>query len=224
MRPALLLFIVLVMLLASGGGDVLGGEKPVSRQEIRGGKVVRVECRPAKPYTAYWLGRSFRDLSITSAATYCEKPEETLGARAAEFAIAYGDCPESSARASSGCLPRIEIQSAPLCERHSKLYRDAFTGQQLAHRNLRIRGVPAALYHDGSWTLEVYSGRTTISIFGSRRGTVLRAANSAVPAPRRVVPPLDVELSEAPRDAPERTSPRQLRQPSKRILGRSDPC
>lgn len=221
---ALLLSAVLVLVASQGACNAFGAAHPPSRQTLRGSLPVRVECRPAAPYTAYWLGRVFQGLRVSSAATYCEAPGKPAGARAAEFAISYGTCAEGSLLHSAGCVAPLEVQSAPLCERHAALYRDPFTGSELPHKNLRTRGVPAALYHDGNWSLEVYTGRTTVAIFGSRRRAVLRAARRVVPAPRRAVPRLSVELTLLPRGIPRPASPRALRPPSRRILGRHRPC
>lgn len=59
------------------------------------------------------------------------------------------------------------------------VYRDV-DGHLLRHRKLKVRGVPAAAYDRGR-TLEVYTGHTTISVFGDDPARVLRMARAVVP-------------------------------------------
>jgi hypothetical protein len=93
--------------------------------------------------------------------------------------ISYGDC---HATPGNACDLPLTVQSWPACERNLSLY-DRYAGpvdaQPPQHTDLTIRGVPAASFNDGEW-LEVYTGDTTIVIFGQSEQLQEAAANSLV--------------------------------------------
>jgi hypothetical protein len=74
------------------------------------------------------------------------------------------------------------VQSFPACERNLSLY-DRYSGpvgvEPPQHTDLTIRGVPSASFNDGEW-LEVYTGDTTIVIFGQTEQLQEAAANALV--------------------------------------------
>jgi hypothetical protein len=82
----------------------------------------------------------------------------------------YGSC---SAGPDTGCPAPVEIQVAPACHRNLSMYRDPYGPQP---RPTRIRSVPAAFFEGGA-RLEIYTGRSTVVIFGAHE-RVLRAARS----------------------------------------------
>jgi hypothetical protein len=81
----------------------------------------------------------------------------------------------------------LQISSAPACERPHSLYH-RYTGPPeldlgaYPHRHSRFRGVPAAVFDDGT-RLELYTNDATVSIVGPDQGTVRRAAAAIVAAP-----------------------------------------
>lgn len=88
----------------------------------------------------------------------------------------YGECPEESGEAltiEGGCLPPIEVQSSPLCQKHAALYHGE--PESYPYEALTIKGVPAALF-DGGLTIEIYSADTTISVYGLDAARVRRVA------------------------------------------------
>lgn len=95
----------------------------------------------------------------------------------------YGECPRATGAASTvegGCLPPLEVQSTPLCEKHARLYSDR------EHRATIIKGAPAAIF-DGGRVLEIYTAQTTVTIYGQRPELVLRAAAALrLAAPRNI--------------------------------------
>ena len=81
----------------------------------------------------------------------------------------YGDCVASS---DLGCAPPAEIQVWPACRRNLALYEGAESGGGPAER-FTVRGVPAALFDDGT-RLELETDRSTIVVFAGTRGRAFR--------------------------------------------------
>lgn len=134
----------------------------------------------------------------------------------------YGECPPETPRETGaglfchgGCLPPLEVQSTPLCEKHARLYSD------WEHRATTIKGVPAAMFDDGR-ILEIYTANTTITIYGERPELVLRAAQAL----RRAAPtniPAGVQPLYALSPATEPV-PRTLPPPDPEVLAQTEPC
>jgi hypothetical protein len=102
----------------------------------------------------------------------------------------YGDC---AAGDDAGCAPPAEVQVWPSCRRNLDLYATADTSDS-ARERIVVRGVPAALFEDGT-RLEVETGRATIVVFSTTRALVqriaraLRALDGSVPAEAPLPPP-----------------------------------
>jgi hypothetical protein len=136
-------------------------------------------------FQTYSLGESFEGLAVTARIRNCEPPKPPWPYRANFVSHIYGDC-ELSETSGEGphCAPPLEIQSWPLCERNPQRYLEGQQGSPLlsgaaAEEELTIRGVPAAIYDEGQ-VLEVYTGTTTVAIFGDDRAQVRRAAENLV--------------------------------------------
>ena len=94
--------------------------------------------------------------------------------RANYVSYLYG-CSAKLSDVSSPCSAPLEVQTWPACERTLADY-EAAPGVPYPHRNLgRVEGVPAAFFDLGT-RLELYTGTSTVVIFGSDRTQVLRAA------------------------------------------------
>jgi hypothetical protein len=83
----------------------------------------------------------------------------------------YGDC---AATSDAGCAPPAEIQVWPACRRSLALYEGAESGGAPVER-LTVRGVPAALFDDGT-RLELEADRSTIVVFAATRERAFRIA------------------------------------------------
>jgi hypothetical protein len=131
----------------------------------------------ATPYAIYWLGTSFDGLRLSGRIKRLEKPDagEKFGADFTTYL--YGAC--KAEEPDGGCTYPAEIQSWNACKRNLSVYTLTPDGTPLPRVNLKIRGVPAALFEDGT-RLEVYTGRTTIVIFGTDLPRMKRAAQAAV--------------------------------------------
>jgi hypothetical protein len=125
-------------------------------------------------YEVYWLGRSFEGLKLTGTFRRLEKPGpgEKFGADFTTYL--YGTCkPRGS---DGGCALPLEIQSWAACKRNLSVYSVTPDGRPLPHKRTTIRGVPAAIFEDGL-RLEVYTGKTTVVLFGYSGPQLRRAAN-----------------------------------------------
>ena len=131
----------------------------------------------------------------------------------------YGECPRlhgAAAGIEGGCLPPLEVQTTPLCEKHARLYRDR------TYRATKTKAVPAASF-DGGRILEIYTANTTITIYGERPELVLRAAAGL----RRAAPiniPSGVQPLHALTAGLEPVSPRTLPPPDPVALAQTKPC
>jgi hypothetical protein len=103
----------------------------------------------------------------------------------------YGWCAPSDGM---GCAPSLEIQNWPACERNPSVYSPLATD---GAQTLSLRGVPAMYFgHLGRPRLELSVADTTVVIFGSTRGQVVRAAqqlegvNNSVRAPNPLPRPM----------------------------------
>ncbi len=137
----------------------------------------RVNAARATSYTVYWLGTSFEGLKFTKKIRRLEKPArgETFGADFVTYL--YGTCKPDS---DGGCPIPLEVQSWAACKRNLSVYSLTPDGRPLPHERLKIRGVPAALFEDGT-RLEIYTGETTVVIFGSAEAQLKRAADAMRP-------------------------------------------
>ena len=144
----------------------------------------------APDYRVHTAGPSIAGLPLTHTKRSCEPPPALVvtassgapppATRNDHTSYVYGDCtPGGPRKDPGGCTAPVEIQSAPHCERNYRLYR-GLDGRLYPHRLLRIRGVPAASF-DGGTVIELYTGHTTISIFGERPALVRRAAEEVHP-------------------------------------------
>lgn len=149
-------------------------------------------------FVAYSLGRTFEGLSLSDQNRTCTDPEPISSdvarieaqlpvevrrpreARLNFVSYLYGDCRPPPGE--GGCPLPLEIQTWPRCEREPSDY-------DIGHHNplqakLTMRGVPAHLY-EGGLRLEVYTGESTVVVFGTDPARVLRAGRALVRAPRR---------------------------------------
>jgi hypothetical protein len=141
-----------------------------------------IPCEPdgaPVPFPYFSLGSSFDGLPATATFRRCDLPDPEEGFAANFVSYIYGDCQPTGDPPL--CGPPVEIQTWPACQRNLAQY-DPQPGVPPyvvgpTPDRLDIRGVPAALFENGL-RLEIYTGRSTVVLFGQSRDQVLRAADS----------------------------------------------
>jgi hypothetical protein len=84
----------------------------------------------------------------------------------------YGDCVASS---DMGCAPPAEIQVWPACRRNLALYEHSPSSGVPLERWVRVRGVTAALFDEGT-RLELELDRVTVVVFARDLASTFRIA------------------------------------------------
>lgn len=153
---------VVVTLLGCGFGTEVG-------EALHPAASAPAAVRDFKGFPLYWLGPSFGDWKLSSAAA---PPSPSSPA-----SFIYGDCtPESD----SGCAPPLEVQITPLCP-HLR----SATSNPVWHRR-RVRGAPVGRF--GGPVL--FSRRAQVKVFAPDEETALRALGRLRSA-NRVAPVID---------------------------------
>lgn len=128
-------------------------------------------------FARYRLGGSFEGHALEKTTRVCQKTPVEGAARPNFVEFIYGTCDPKG----YGCAPPLAIQNYPACERNRAMYGTPYG--PLPRRDLRVRGVTAALYDSGT-RLELYTGETTVVIFGfSGEDQLSRAAKTLRPEP-----------------------------------------
>jgi hypothetical protein len=150
--------------------------------------------RSYRRYRLYYLGKRYRGLPLTSILSALQPPAYAHSVKrlprptSPTFTFIYGDCEPPPGR-EGGCPPPLSIQNFEVCAVSPKSH--AVPPSALTER---IRGVPV-LRNTGAGSLNVFTGETTITIFGSSP-TAMRAANDvqsidgSVAAGSRLPPPV----------------------------------
>lgn len=145
-----------------------------SNAQVRGLHLLPCTIASQAPnFRFFSLGAELDGLAYGDTLRRCENPDPSRPVRANYVSLAYGDCTPGD---DSGCPLPVEIQSWPACERNSASYTDV-DGTPLARKPVQISGVPAAIFDDGT-RVEVYTGDTTVVVFGSTPALALQAAKS----------------------------------------------
>jgi hypothetical protein len=119
----------------------------------------------SEPFPLYSAGERFEDLPLVALL----RRDDT----AHYVSFVYGDCTASS---DMGCAPPAEIQVWPACRRNLSLYEGSPSGVASVER-ITVRGVPAALFDDGT-RLELETERSTVVVFAPSRARTLRIATA----------------------------------------------
>ncbi len=123
----------------------------------------------SRAYRHYDLGARFGSLKALPTIRRCEPPYPGERIRANFFERQYARC--------NGCEATVSIQSWPACERsRADVTEPRPGGLPLPEmRRLRLRRVPG-LYFVEDRRLKLYTGRTTVVLFGPNLSTLRRAA------------------------------------------------
>jgi hypothetical protein len=174
----LVLASTLLLLCVGCGGDAGGADRsgrPVGNLDEQ-----RTEVERYKRFGLYYLGESFDGFALSRVLSDRD-PWRTVS-------FIYGDC-EPPRGGDGGCAPPLEIQNDPACRRTGR------KGPAPVAR-FQIQGVPAAGFsaeveevaeggepkaRDQNGSLEMYTGWTTITIFGGGQNRMRRAAGAIRP-------------------------------------------
>lgn len=126
-------------------------------------------------FPVYSVGPVFEGLSMTLSYRRCDVPWPEEVVRANFVSFMYGDCTVPEGVDNGGCAPPLEIQSWPTCERNLGSIEPMPSGETLQYSQIQVNGTPAASFDDGL-QVEVFTGRTTVVVFGDSAAQVLRAA------------------------------------------------
>jgi hypothetical protein len=125
------------------------------------------------------LGPAFEGMTATYSMRRCDLPYPQEPVRANFVSYIYGDCAVTVDEGDGRCVPPLEVQSWPACERTLADY-----PARLQREARVVRGAPAAAFAESAsglgTRLEVYTGNTTVVLFGHEPGQVARAANALV--------------------------------------------
>jgi len=179
-------------------------------------------------YTVYGAPDSIAGFSFNRAHRTCESAR-TSGPGPVEPGLnnatfVFGSCDTTDM---SSCLPPVEIQSSPLCESHAAIYVDPTDGTPEPMTPVVIRGVPGALYQGGGngsdgAILEIYTGSTTITLYGTTSAQVQQIAQGVVPVPMEDVPIVGQDLTSLP--SPITAAAGLLTPPDPVVLASPTPC
>lgn len=125
-------------------------------------------------FDRYSLGGNFEGLSLTHVLRRCDVPDPDSSGRANYVSYIYGDCTPDVNDDDSYCAFPLEVQSWPACERYRDMYDAGPDMGPLSRTDTSVNGVPAALF-DRGLRLEIYTGASTIVIFGNDSNQILRA-------------------------------------------------
>jgi len=151
----------------------------------------------SRSYDVYWLGTSFGGQQVSGVTRDCTPKSTEVPIAHDHTTFLYGTClPEQTAPITGatsedlaepgGCVPPLEIQSAPTSQHNPNLYTAGVPADgQYPYTATRVNGAEAASYNDGT-IVEVYRNGTTISVMGQDAGLVASAAEGLQYGP---VPP-----------------------------------
>lgn len=128
-------------------------------------------------FEVFDLGAVFESLPTTIVFRRCDVPDPLdEGWRANFVSYIYGSCDPVETE-QHGCSPPLEVQSWPACERALADYTVGPDSARPVYQSLLVRGASAASFEDGH-RLEVYTGGSTVVIFGEDAPQVQRAADA----------------------------------------------
>jgi hypothetical protein len=133
------------------------------------GAVPPCSSEASRHFQRYDLGQRPDDLALVGTFRRCARPYPGEQIRANFYEYQYARC--------NDCDVRLSVQNWPACERgRADVTAVPPGGLQLPEmQRLTLRHVPA-LYFPGDRRLELYTGRTTVVLFGPDLATLRRAA------------------------------------------------
>jgi hypothetical protein len=138
-------------------------------------------------FQTYSLGSQFQGLALAAVLRRCEPPNPLDGSGANFVSYIYGTCDPGT----HGCAPPVEVQTWPACERNLASYdppanipADILPPPPQV---TRVAGTAAAIL-DSGYQVEVYTGGSTVIVYGTNTAQVLQAANALQQEPTGSIP------------------------------------
>jgi len=174
------------------------GNPATDSWQVTNGSQPESDCSGAgQQYTQFAVAPPFDGLPFFKAQRTCT-PAHDGQPRWDVTTYVYGTCDTTA----GSCQPPLQIQVSPLCESHASLYTTA-EDQPYPFQSTTIDGVPAAIFDAGNGTgepgsavTELYTGTTTIAIYGADAGQELRVAEALAPVPLPDIPALNIDLQQ----------------------------
>jgi hypothetical protein len=135
------------------------------------------EEEPAN-FAVWSLGSNFEGLALDAVTRRCDTPSPVEPIRANYVNHIYGTCSPDPGEEEASCVPPLQIQSWPGCERSLWSYDIGPEPFQIAYVDTTLRGVPAAIFGDDRLRVEVFTGGSTIVLFGQDPDQLLRAVDA----------------------------------------------
>lgn len=147
-------------------------------------------------FDVFSLGPNFEQLPETDMIRRCDPPDPQEGS--ANFvSYIYGDCQPDMTDEDPSCAAPLEIQSWPACQRNLASYSQGPDWATVDYTLTTVNGLPGATFDDGM-RVEVYTGTTTVVIFGGDPTQVLRAAGAIRQEPGSAPPITPTAMRTAP--------------------------
>jgi dipeptidyl aminopeptidase/acylaminoacyl peptidase len=133
-------------------------------------------------FATFSTGASFEGLANTHTNRDCDLPFPGETARLNVVDHVYGDCDLDSDVDSPSCLYPLVVQSSPACEANRSTLDQGSPDDRVPVEDTELRGVPAAIL-DAGRQVELYTGATTIDVYGQDASQVSRAVDAIQPEP-----------------------------------------
>ena len=131
-------------------------------------------------YRVYHAGPEVSGLLLEGISESGEREVPRLGDRSARWDFGYGDCTPPPSE--GGCNLPLDVQNWSTCLRYPRMY--SYRLHIFRFRGTRAAWVPTA------GGLEIYTGRTTVVIFGYTRSLIMAAARQLREVGRQEAPAL----------------------------------
>lgn len=161
-------------------GVVLDDQTPSAPTTVQALATESLPCTSASEvpnFDRFWLGESFEGLPLTHVLRRCDVPDPRYPVHANFVSYIYGDCEPDLTDEHPSCNYPIEIQSWAACERNLSKYSLGPGLGPPPYGEAVIQGVPAAIFDEG-FSVEVYTAKSTVAVFGQYHEQIRRAAEA----------------------------------------------
>jgi hypothetical protein len=160
----------------------LAGVDPLVRFSAANADTYLLPCTSSEApanFPVWSLGPSFEGLDLKRVVRRCDQPSPMEPIRSNWVTYVYGDCPEPiDDPERDGCVPPLQVQSWPACETSLWSFELGPEEFRITYVEGQLRGAPAAVFGDDGLRVEIYTGISTVVIYGTDRDQILRAVSA----------------------------------------------